>query len=79
MNIANKKWLLNLARQAIETELRKEKLIIKKVPAELMPERQPLWTTALILSPTTSYLKLKSKFPFWINPKNIDTHVQKIC
>jgi len=39
MNIANKKWLLNLARQAIETELRKEKLIIKKVPAEFKKKK----------------------------------------
>ena len=39
MNIANKKWLLNLARQAIETELKREKLVVKKVPVEFKKKK----------------------------------------
>ena len=39
MNIANKKWLLNLAKQAIETELKGQKLLVKKVPAEFKKKK----------------------------------------
>ena len=39
MNIVNKKWLLGLARKAIKSELKGEKLVVSEVPVEFKKKK----------------------------------------